>query len=316
MRVLVTGGGGFVGRYLVPHLAARGHEVWAGTIDMHEEIPSAVATRRLNVTDSASMREVVAEARPDAVVHLAGISSVRRAWKTPLECLEINSLGTLRLLEAIIEVGLRPVFLSVGSAEEYGLVPEGKLPVKDKYPPQPVNPYGVTKLTQGLMAMQYGQAHGVRVIHVRAFNHLGPGQPVGFVLSDFSRQVARIEAGLQEPILRVGNLDIVRDFLDVRDVARAYALLLARQDLQSGVYQVASGKGTSLQDLLQLLLSAAAKPVQVVSDPALFRPIDVPVLVGDPTKLSSATGWQPSVQLPETVRDVLAHWRANIASEQ
>ncbi|MFZ5816086.1 MAG: GDP-mannose 4,6-dehydratase [Bacillota bacterium] len=309
MRVLVTGAGGFVGGHLVAHLAGLGHQVWAGVREGETPPSGAVEPVICELDQAEALRQLMERLRPEAVIHLAGLSSVGESWRQPAEAIRVNTVGTTTLLESLVAAGQPPTFLSVGSAEEYG---EGAdSPLTEESPTRPLNPYGVSKLAQGMLALQYGRRHGFRVIHVRAFNHVGPGQRPGFVLPDFARQVALIERGKGEPTLRVGNLTARRDFLDVRDVVRAYAGLLAPQ-VPAGVYNVASGTARPVSDLLDLLLAEASCPIRVERDPSRFRPADVPVLCGDPRKLREATGWSPIYPLEETVRSVLAEWRGQV----
>ncbi len=201
--------------------------------------------------------------------------------------------------------------LVVGSADEYGPVPASDQPLVEATPLRPASPYAVSKVAQAALALLYGPAGGMRVVVTRTFPHTGPGRGETFAESSFARQIAEIEAGLREPVVEVGNLDAVRDFADVRDVVRAYALLLERG--QAGeAYNVCSGRGRRIGDVLDTLLALTRARIEVRVDPSRLRPADVPVLVGDNAKLVAATGWQPRIPLDETLRDLLDDWRARV----
>ncbi|MDA8146134.1 MAG: GDP-mannose 4,6-dehydratase [Thermaerobacter sp.] len=308
MRVLVTGATGFVGTHLVPRLEAAGHEVW-GTHRPGVALAAVLPRVRLlplEVADPSSWTGALARARPEAVVHLAGYAAVGRSWEEPREAVRTNVLGTLNLLEAVRAAGMDPVILSIGSGDEYGAVEE--LPVREDTPARPGNPYAVSKLAQGLLALEYHRRHGMRVVHLRPFNHIGAGQAPGFLVSDLARQIALMEAGRQELKLRVGNLDTARDYLDVRDVAAAYALALAAAE-PGQVYNVASGRARTGREILQGLLALTSLRVEVTEDPRLFRPSDTPVVVGDAGKFRAATGWRPRYRLEESLRSALDGWR-------
>lgn len=314
MRVLVTGIAGFVGRHLARHLWELGHDVW-GVVRPGENIEKPmgndlpeVSVFPVDITDRVGITDVVRCSQPDAVIHLAAVSSVGLSWTDPTRTFQVNVLGTLALLEAIKESAVDALVVSVGSGEEYGLVLPEDLPITEAHPVQPRNPYAVSKAAQGWLALQYYHKFGVRVVHFRPFNHIGPGQGRGFITSDWASQIAMIERGLQPPVLRVGNLQPRRDYLDVRDVVRAYVLAL--KYVQPGeIYNLASGRAVSGEELLTRLLSLTNVEVEVVVDAALLRPVDVPIIVGDARKLRQATNWQPRYTLDKTLRDILDYWR-------
>jgi GDP-4-dehydro-6-deoxy-D-mannose reductase len=224
-----------------------------------------------------------------------------------------NVLGIVHLLDAVRRQGLRPAVLVVGSAEEYGPVGPQEMPTREDAPLRPASPYAVSKVAQGALALLYGPAGGLRVVLTRTFHHTGPGRGEAFAESSFARQIAEIEAGLRPGVLKVGNLDAVRDFTDVRDVVRAYWLLLERGE--AGVaYNVCSGTGRPVRQLLDLLLAASSARVEVRVDPERLRPSDVPAQVGDPSRLHAATGWEPRIPLERTLRDLLDDWRSRTAT--
>jgi GDP-4-dehydro-6-deoxy-D-mannose reductase len=317
VRVLVTGAGGFVGAHLAEFLHAEhpGVEVH-GVVLPHGSVSwSAAAGMRVleaDLNDPAAAAAVVDVVAPDRIVHLAGQSSVQLSWLDPAGTLRTNILGIVHILDAARRRGLHPAVLAVGSAEEYGLVDPSEIPLKETTPLRPSSPYAVSKVAQGALALLYGPAGGMRVVLTRTFHHTGPGRGEAFAESSFARQLAEVEKDLRPPVLHVGNLDAVRDYADVRDVVRAYWALLERGEA-GGVYNVCSGRGRRIRELLDLLLAASGARVEVRVDPERLRPSDVPVLVGDPTRLRAATGWEPAIPLERTLRDLLEDWRDRIA---
>ena len=222
-----------------------------------------------------------------------------------------NVLGIVHLLDAARRLSLRPAVLVVGSAEEYGPVGKEEIPIREEAPLRPASPYAVSKVAQGALALLYGPAGGMRVVTTRTFHHTGPGRGEAFAESSFARQLAEIEAGRRPPVLEVGNLEAVRDFTDVRDVVRAYWTLLDHGD-PGGVYNVCSGRGVRIRELLERLVALARIPVEVRVDAARLRPADIPALVGDPSRLREATGWSPRIELGTTLRDLIDDWRARL----
>jgi GDP-4-dehydro-6-deoxy-D-mannose reductase len=293
MRVVVTGAGGFVGRHLVRELASRGAD--AIGVDRAEA----------DVCDAGAVADLVARARPDAVVHLAAQSRAARSFADPAETLSVNVLGTLAVLEAVRRNAPHARLVVASSAEVYGAPPEGALPVAETAPLAPVNPYGASKVAQETVALQYHRAYGLDVVVARAFNAVGPGQSTDFALPSFASQLAAIARGEAPAVLRVGNLDAERDFVDVRDVARAYALLVER-GAEPGTYNICTGVAVSIRQALDLLVAASGLDVRVEVDAARMRPADAPRLVGDPRRLASATGWRPELRLVRSLADLYA----------
>ncbi|HEX2204210.1 MAG TPA: GDP-mannose 4,6-dehydratase [Longimicrobium sp.] len=302
MRVLVTGAGGFVGGHLVRALLARGDEVFAAPPPPHAP-PAEVEGARwlpLEMTSPASLAAAVAEARPERVFHLAAQSSVAESFADPLGTWETNATGTLRLLAAL-PPGVRLVFVS--SSEVYGAVPEEAQPIAEDRPLRPANPYAASKAAAEMAVLEAAASGRVDAVVARSFTHTGPGQTARFALASFARQLARIRAGAEAPVLRVGNLEARRDYLDVRDVVRAY-LLLAERGETGGVYNVCSGEAHSLRELLETLVGLSGADVRVETDPDLVRPLDIPLLLGDPAALR-ALGWTPEIPLRQTLADLL-----------
>jgi len=316
VKVLVTGAGGFVAGHLVDFLRAEHPEAELfGLVRPHGTAPSpaggAITVLEADLNDPASLEPVLDAVAPDRIVHLAGQSSVHLSWIDPGGTLRTNVLGIVHLLDAVRRRGLAPAVLVVGSAEEYGMVDPAELPLREDMPLRPSSPYAVSKVAQGLLALQYGPAGGLRILRTRTFHHTGPRRGEQFAESSFARQLAEIEAGQRPPRLEVGNLDAVRDFTDVRDVVRAYWMLLDR-GVPGEVYNVCSGRGVRLGELLERLIALSGRRVEVHVDASRLRPGDAPILVGDPGRLRAATGWEPSIPLERTLGDLLDYWRERV----
>jgi GDP-4-dehydro-6-deoxy-D-mannose reductase len=298
-RPLVTGGGGFSGRWLLDVLRARGQD------------PVAADRDRLELLDAAAVREAVRAARPLAVYHLAALASVPESWQDPRTTLLENVETTLNVLEAVREEAPSAVVVVAGSGEVYGA--PSSLPVEESAPLRPQNPYAVSKAACDLLAGQYADAHGLHVIRTRSFNQAGPGQSDLYVLGTLTRQVAEAEAaGAAAATIRLGNIDSSRDFIDVRDVARAYSDLVDAR-APAGTYNVCSGRAVSVRDLLELLTRAARVEIRHEVDPARVRAHDVPEIRGSAERIRAATGWAPKIPLEKTVADALESWRERLA---
>jgi GDP-4-dehydro-6-deoxy-D-mannose reductase len=286
---LVTGGTGFAGRHLLALL------------------PEAVSPSRseLDLLDAGAVRSAVREASPAVVFHLAALASVRRSWEEPAETLTGNVAMTANLLEAVRLEAPEATIMLIGSGEVYG--PPAALPVDENALLRPQNPYAVSKAACDMLAGQYTDAFGMRVVRMRPFNHAGPGQSDDYVVGTLTRQVAQAEAaGQEEVLLRTGNPDSARDFTDVRDVARAY---VAAGSLDGGAYNVASGRAVTVRELIELVRTASRLPVRHEVEPARVRAHDVPEVRGSAARLHEATGWQPEIPLERTVADAVEHWR-------
>lgn len=314
MRALITGITGFAGSYLAQTLIDRGHQVFGVARDVGyslDHLSQKVEPVIKDLQDAAVVEQLLASVRPDAIYHLAGQAFVPTAWADPWDTFENNVRPQLYILQAIIKLNLKTRLLVVASNEVYGLVPPDQLPVKEDTLMRPDNPYGVSKVAQDTLALQYFLSHGVDVLRVRAFNHIGPRQSPVFVSASFAKQIAEIEAGLKEPLISVGNLEACRDFTDVIDVMRAYALLVEKG--QSGeAYNVGTGQAHSIQYLLDVLLSHTTCAIEIRPDPNRMRPSDVPVVYADNSKLKKQTGWEPTIPFEESLRRVLDYWRAEV----
>ena len=315
MRVLVTGISGFVGRHLSAELSGDTWEIF-GTYYPEEDSATAGeidASRRLlcDIRDKKKVTALIKKIRPEAVVHLAAISFVPHSIENPLLATEVNLIGTINLYEAILEARITPIILFIGSAAEYGQVGEKELPITEKQPLNPQNPYTCSKAAADLMSHQYYLHRALPIIRVRPFNHIGPGQSEYFVTSDFARQIALIEKGESAPFIHVGDLSPCRDFTDVRDVVRAYRLLLEKGEAGE-LYNVASGVEYSIKEILDKLLSMSKERIEIKVEEGKFRPADMKHFFGSSENLTSRTGWRARINLEKSLEDILNCWRNKV----
>lgn len=292
MRALVTGSRGFVGTHLVAHLNACADDV----IEVDRVIGSPP------IEDAGAIAELIAETKPDAVYHLAGQSDVAASWSDPMGTFLVNADGTLNVVRACIDAGVERL-LAVTSSDIYGMVSPDELPITEHAPLRPVNPYAASKAAAEMVCIQGFLGHGLGVIRARAFNHLGPGQSERFLAPALAARIARNELS-RTSVVPVGNLSARRDFTDVRDVVRAYRLLVI--DGEPGeAYNVCSGRDVAVSEIAKILLDLAKFPMSLEQDDRLFRPVDLPVQRGDNAKLRATTGWAPEIELTDTLTDTL-----------
>lgn len=308
---LITGAAGFAGRHLVAELEAQTAWEIIGLSRRTERLGQRAQSIACDLLDRQHLERVIGHYRPDAVFHLAAQSYVPKAFADPAATLSNNIVGQVNLFQALLKYDLRPAVLVVSSSEIYGPVEAEELPVRESAPLRPTNPYAVSKATQDMLGFQYFYSQGLPVVRVRPFNHAGPGQSDRFVVSGFARQVAQAEAGKTEPSLLVGNLEAQRDFLDVRDVVRAYRMVIDAGE-PGEVYNISSGRPCSIASIVERLVAMARIPLDVRQDPARMRPADTPVIYGDASKLMERTGWRPTIPIEQTLADTLEYWRARI----
>ena len=298
-RLFVTGLGGFVGS----HLAAR--------IALDPVAYELAKTINFELRDRASIEQALSNARPDFVVHLAAQSSVAESLGDPRTTYDINVLGTLNLLEALAATGFGGRMLYVGSGDEYGFVADADLPVRETQPLRPRNPYAVSKVAGEALCYQWSQTGAFEIVLARPFNSIGPGQGMRFAISDFARQIVEAARGRRPPRLETGDLDVTRDFTDVRDVIGAYLALVDR-GVNGEVYNVCSGREHVLRDLVEQMATLAGVTLELVAVPARMRPGEQRRMVGDATKLFGQTGWSASTPLATTLRDIIDDWSGRI----
>ena len=316
MRVLITGITGFAGSHLADVCVARGAEVWgltqtAGPHPNLAHLGERVHLCTADITDRSRIDAALADIAPDWIFHLAAQAHVPTAWQDPAATISTNVFGQLNVILAMQQHVPEARLLAVSSSHVYGMVEEEDLPVGDTTPFRPADPYAVSKIGQDMLALQYWQSHGLHIVRVRPFNHIGPRQAPDYVVARFAQEIAKMEAGLAPPALSVGNLSAKRDFADVRDGARAYWLALA-QGAPGAVYTIGSGTARSIDEMLQILLRLARVNIEVETDPALFRPGDLPVLQSDPRAFQAQTGWRAAIPLEQTLEDTLNYWRDQV----
>ena len=316
MKALITGISGFVGSYLAEYLLDNTDWEVAGTVfgpysnivdlcDQMELYPAELS--RLDVVTF-----ILEQARPDAIFHLAAQPLVSASRRDPWGTLETNIRMQLNILEGVAHVSPDCRVLVIGSSEEYGLISPEDLPIGEDTPLRPLSAYAVSKVAQDLLGLQYHLTHNLHVVRVRPFNHIGPRQRVGFVAPDLASQIAAAEFGHSPPIIEVGNLAARRDFCDVRDVVRAYVLLITSGE-PGQVYNVGSGESHAIEELLETLVALSRVPIEVRQDPERMRPSEVPEIICDATRIRECTGWETTIPFAQSLQDILEYWREETA---
>ncbi len=316
MRVLITGITGFVGSHLAEYALGRGAEVygsirWRSKTEHILHLKDTIRLIECDLKDPSSTYRLIDTSRPDFIFHLAAQSFVPASWHAPGETLSTNILCQVNLLEAVRSTGIDPRIQIAGSSEEYGLVHEHEIPITESNPLLPLSPYWVSKVGQDLLGYQYYKSYDLKIIRTRAFNHTGPRRGEVFATSNFARQIAAIEAGEQEPVIRVGDLKPKRDISDVRDIVRGYWLALER-GIPGEVYKLCSETMWSIEEVIDILLSKSRVQTRIVVDPSRLRPSDVMVLCGDASRFRRHVGWHPEIPLDQTFDDFLNFWRERI----
>lgn len=317
MRVLITGINGFAGGYLATYLNQKQSATLYGIDISPRRLTSGFEAEVFvgDLLDEAFVKEILAQVKPDAIYHLAGQASVSSAWTQPWRTFELNVHPQLNLFKGMIELGLETRFLSVTSSKVYSHACNAKVPFVEDEPVCPDNPYSLSKVTEDLMAFQYHLSHNLQVIRARPFNHIGPRQRPDFVTAAFAKQIALAEAGLTPPVIKVGNLSAARDFSDVRDVVRAYAMLVEK-GRPGEAYNIGSGRAVVIQGILDRLIALSRIKIKVEQDPERMRPVDQPLSYGDTGKIKREIGWQPKIPLDETLANILDYWRKQVAGER
>lgn len=319
LRALITGINGFAGSHLADFLLTQPEiQIFGGVYGYCENIVHLDGLATFidgDLRDPAFVLALLKETQPDRIYHLAGQAFPPASWQDPWTTLEVNLRSEVNLLYSVAQMKIAPRILVIGSMEEYGRVDPRTMPVTEDTPFRPDSPYGVSKVAQDLLGLQYFVSHHLPIIRVRPSNHIGPRQSEQFVTSDFAKQIAEIETGQREPVLHVGNLDAERDFTDVRDMVRAYFLALERGE-PGEVYNIGRGNAVSIRSVLDLLLEQSHTPIRVEQDTARLRPSDTPVLYCRADKFRTRTGWQPAIPLETSLQDILNYWRERISSRK
>lgn len=314
-RILITGAGGFAGGHLINHFVEQKDKiVYAVSYAENKFLNDIIPQENIflgDLTDFNFTQKVIKTTNPDIVFHLAALSIVHSSAEKAKKMLTSNMGLQYSVLESVRQHAPSARVIAICSANEYGLVDENHVPIKEDTPLKPLNSYAVSKIAQDFLSLQYHLSYGLDVVRLRAFNHTGERQTTDFVIPAFAKQIAQIEKGKSEPIIKVGNLDAIRDFSDVKDIVRAYDL--ASESAISGeVYNVGSGKGIRISEILDILVGLSTSEIKIKKEKSRTRPSDVPVLIADHTKFSDATGWQPEIALEKTLERVLNYWRENI----
>ncbi len=318
MRVLITGITGFAGSHLADYILANHPQTevfgtirWRSRRENILHLEDKIKLCEADLKDIVSLKKCLAEIKPDRIFHLAAQSFVPTSWKCPGETFAINALGQINLFEAVLSLNLSPKIHVAGSSEEYGFVYSHEVPMKETNPLRPLSPYAVSKVAQDLLAWQYFKSYGLRTVRTRGFNHTGPRRGEVFICSNFAHQIAEIEKGKKEPVIKVGNLEAKRDSSDVRDIVRGYWLCLEKGE-EGEVYNIGQGKAYSMKEVLEMLLSLSKVEVKVEVDPERLRPSDVPILISDSSKFRKLTGWQPKIPFRQSLQDLLDYWRERV----
>jgi len=319
---LITGITGFAGSHLAEYLLAEHPDVevfgtyrWRSRMDNIEHLRAKIKLLEADLRDLTSVHAALDRARPDFIFHLAAQSFVPSSWTAPNETLTTNIVSQTNLFEAIRSLRLDPVVQLACSSEQYGLVHPDEVPIKETNPLRPLSPYAVSKVAQDYLGYQYFQSYGLKAIRTRGFNHTGPRRGQVFVTSNFCSQVAAIELGQQEPVIRVGNIEAIRDFTDVRDMVRAYWLAV-NHGKPGEVYNIATGTGIRIREMLDRIIALANVEVRIEVDPERLRPSDVEILIGDSSKFRADTGWAPRIPFEQTLRDLLDYWRRTLTARR
>lgn len=318
MRALITGITGFVGSHMAEYILREhpdwdlfGTFRWRSRMDNIEEFRRSIQLVECDLSDFMSVRKMMDSVQPYYIFHLAAQSFVPASWDAPVDTMTNNMMGQVNLFDAVRQAGLMPKLQIACSSEEYGMVHPEETPISETNPLRPLSPYAVSKVIQDTLGYQYAMNYNMHIIRTRAFNHSGPRRGDVFVESNFARQVALIEKGQQEPVVKVGNLEAQRDFTDVRDVVRGYFTAADRGE-PGEVYNICSGRTYSIRNVLERLLSMSSLKIAVEQDPQRMRPSDVPLLLGDYSKFKIRTGWEPSIPFEKTLEDLLNYWRDRV----
>ena len=306
-KVLIIGANGFVGAHLANELINNKYECYGADLSYFKDNKMFKKTYVIDILDEKSIIDLLQEVHPEFIVNLAAISSVKLSWDRPALTFDVNVKGTINILEAVRKLGLVSRILFIGSSEQYGKIDYSE-PVKEEVELKSINPYGISKISQEKIVKMYNEAYDIDSILVRAFNHIGPGQEKGFVIPDFASQIVDIEKGRTEPIISVGNLSVSRDFTDVRDIVNAYRLLLEK-GISGEVYNVGSGIGISINDILNKLISISNVDIVVNVDKEKFRVVDTPMIVCDNRKLIKDTSWEQQYEIDKSLSDIMKYWR-------
>lgn len=311
VKYLITGANGFCGRHLADVLSRRANSVYGISRSIPDDLVTQhpdITYEQCNLIDHTSVYNLLKKIEPDCIFHLAAESSVGSSWKNPVNIMNNNVLSQINIFEAVRELELSTRIIVACSSEEYGLIKESDLPVNEKCCFNPLSTYAVSKVSQDMLAYQYFKSYNMDIVRVRSFNLTGPGRPSTYALSSFAHQIAQIEKRISKNVILVGNLDVRRDYTDVRDAVNGY-YELALKAKPGTVYNLCSGKAYNLRELLNILISFSTTDIKVEKDTSKFRPSDLPIMLGDNTKIKTEIGWIPKINIQTTLNDLLDYWR-------
>lgn len=312
MKILVTGAGGFVGQHLIKKLLLNKHNIIAMDFVSNSILKKwNIPVYNTNILDFIDVEKVIKKEKPDAIIHLAAQSNVGKSWEKTKLTTSVNIEGTLNLYKAFFNVNSEGKFLNIGSSDEYGLTAKMGIPLTEEMECKPQNPYSISKYCTEQLLLQLSKKDNVSVISTRSFNHFGPGQNTGFVISDFASQIAKIKMNLIDNVIYVGDLNAARDFVYIDDVIDAYTALIENK-IPNGVYNISSGKSYKIRDILNLLIKLSNEEIKVSIDKSKFRPAEVLNFVGASYKLKSVTSWDIKVDLVEGLKKTLDYWYKKI----
>lgn len=306
-KVLIIGSSGFVAGHLANELKNNDYVCYGADLNNEINKEKFDTLFKLDITKELEVEKLLSSIKPDYIVNLAAVSSVKKSWEIPKITFEINVNGTINILEAVKKLELKSRILLIGSSEEYGLIDYSNA-ISEEAELNSINPYGISKITQEKMAKLYNEAFGIDVILTRAFNHIGPGQKTGFVVSDFASQLVMIEKGLKEPVIYVGNLEAERDFTDVRDIVTGYRYVMEK-GTSGEIYNIGSGEAVSIKSILEMLVQKCKIHVEVKIDRSKFRKVDTPKIICDNSKITKQIGWNREISLEKSLDDILEYWR-------
>ncbi|GHV66173.1 GDP-mannose 4,6-dehydratase [Bacteroidia bacterium] len=313
-KILITGASGFVSSYFIEFLENNQIKSFVLGLDIFKnDYPSTYkyvnrSFRQIDLLNTQEIENIIYSFQPDYILHLASYSSVAFSWKNPVLSFQNNTNIFLNLVEAVRKLNLSTRILSIGSSEEYGNINSDHLPLYEYLSPDPINPYAVARVSQELLSKVYSQGYGIEIIMTRSFNHLGPRQRDVFVIASFAKQIAELKKqGLKEGTISTGDLSIVRDFLDVRDVVKAYYLLLTKGK-NGEIYNICSGRGVSLQEIVKKLSEMSGIKITTITNPAYIRPNDNKIIIGSNEKIYNAVGWKPQLSIDQSLKDIYTYW--------
>lgn len=317
-KYFITGCSGFVGTFLIDLINKKNDDgavlgVDTSTLRIDPKWNSiCVDFKNIDLNQIEDIKNTLSEFKPDFIIHLASMSSVKFSWENPILSFENNTRIFLNILETVRNLQIHPRILSVGSSEEYGQVDPEAVPLNENSPLNPISPYAVARVAQGLFSKLYANSYNLDIVITRSFNHIGPGQSDEFAISSFAKQIAEINSDNKiEQKLHVGDISVVRDYLDVRDVVKAYLMLLESGE-KGEVYNICKGEGHSIRDMIDMLMQIANKKIPIIHDSSRNRPADNPIIIGSNAKIKEKLGWEPRYSLKSSLMDVYKYWQDRI----